>query len=647
MLPDAHMRTLRGPTPTPFTGDPTQAQHFLDEFEQLVRANLRHPFIYRPELRVKLALVFIAKGLTTASWRRNDSGLTDETVWDTFLDSFRTAWIGIDPPVLSAPARAKDLAIPVREKNDTVTVSSPTVPSTLVPNASDTINSDLDEWALFAPRHKLVAAQIVTSAPSHDISIVLAADELSPQCLSETIDLTADDDETKDGSSLAPCTSALPPTSPRQPPHSTRATSPIASNLDLVKLIDEPPRPPHGTCRSASPTTPATTHDESSDPPRLSLVTSDLSTIASAAQHAEKHPVTTPSKRTTGGPSSPPHTHHDQAKPRGNAKPTGKATCAPYQYVQRRPVSLPPPVDDSSGLSTPAQLCPSSRPLSPADERPPLSLPAVIDLTLDDIDDAAAAVLFASPSPSPSLVPAPLLPAAVTSLSLPTVPSLFVVEDDNVLIEGVKTVETSVLTPDLTPHIVSPAPPNSYYPPIFLPRAFEQPRDPDEVMPVAPVRRIHAAPQNIRCQDNPRPPDVNEVTQHVMTRTSRRRPKSRKSSKQNRVGPRDVVDLTTPHALRRRPNIRFSEDHDRHASLEQTASLKEVATSSSNYASNALRERIQTWRAQIPPERVSLLPRPDSRLEPRVLVTNRQFAFPPDSRNYSYDYDYSDERIED
>ncbi|KAH9012875.1 hypothetical protein EDB84DRAFT_1444512 [Lactarius hengduanensis] len=52
----ALMTTLTGPTPAPFTGDRATAQQFVDEFNQLVRANLRHLLVTRPELRVELAL---------------------------------------------------------------------------------------------------------------------------------------------------------------------------------------------------------------------------------------------------------------------------------------------------------------------------------------------------------------------------------------------------------------------------------------------------------------------------------------------------------------------------------------------------------------------------------------------------------------
>ncbi|KAH9016169.1 hypothetical protein EDB84DRAFT_1443224 [Lactarius hengduanensis] len=138
----ALMMTLTGPTPAPFTGDRTTAQQFLDEFNQLVRANLRHLLVSRPELQVELALQYVAKTPTTAAWRRSarsqsrDSGLTDETVWDNFYDSFCTAWTD-DPKPLPA------------------TTSPPPHPVLGGDGAIQLTSTDLDERALSAPRTEL------------------------------------------------------------------------------------------------------------------------------------------------------------------------------------------------------------------------------------------------------------------------------------------------------------------------------------------------------------------------------------------------------------------------------------------------------------------------------------------------------------
>ncbi|KAH9021623.1 hypothetical protein EDB85DRAFT_1895590 [Lactarius pseudohatsudake] len=187
----ALMTTLTGPTPAPFTGDRATAQQFVDEFNQLVRANLRHLLVTRPELRVELAL------------QVSDSGLTDETVWDNFYDSFCTAWTddpvpfpatAIPPPrpprsprrpfsprlaspsaaptasildlvkpvdeltappvVTSAPPRAADLDLGTTNTSDTALLSPPT-------DLSSTNN-----WALFAPRAERPPFAIPAASPS-------------------------------------------------------------------------------------------------------------------------------------------------------------------------------------------------------------------------------------------------------------------------------------------------------------------------------------------------------------------------------------------------------------------------------------------------------------------------------------------------
>ncbi|KAH9014932.1 hypothetical protein EDB84DRAFT_1443646 [Lactarius hengduanensis] len=232
LIATALMSTLLGPTPTPFTGDPVQALHFLDDFEQLARANRRHVLVSRPKLRVELALTFIVRNTTTASWRRvarrqsRDSGSTDETVWDSFFDSFCTAWI--DPPVPSAatsprsdppprPARSPRRASPVTAILDSVKPADelPPIPATAMPpprpapgsdGVIDLTDTDLEEWALSAPRTELT-----------------------------------------------------------QTPRSPRAVSPTASILDSVKPVDESPRPPVDLPLHAHAKTNTTAENENED----------------------------------------------------------------------------------------------------------------------------------------------------------------------------------------------------------------------------------------------------------------------------------------------------------------------------------------------------------------------------------------------
>ncbi|KAH9015714.1 hypothetical protein EDB85DRAFT_2156447 [Lactarius pseudohatsudake] len=566
MLPAAHMHTLRGPTPTSFTGDPAQAQHFLNEFEQLVRANPRHPFIYRPELRVKLVLAFIAEGLTTASWRRGDSGLTDETdppilpaaalpqseppphsphplsPITSLLDPVKPANELPQALSISAPASAEDSVIPDREKNDAATVSSPTTPSIPMPDVSDTINSDLDEWTLFAPRHELITAPIaptvqtstanIPSPSPADVStlkcadgipVALIVDEPPQQRLSEVIDLTAEGN-TNDWSSFVPriplprtytyawrrpiiLPTPVDDSSGLLPSSLHRQTLPLPTGLPRQISTD------HGLADAALRSTSSRNRASLGVALDPSLHPESVLRCRSVPQPSPFHysdGLSFPSLVPTPLTICPPSPHdvvgiavniaHNVAdldyfaplplalcpRPSAEHSPTPQLRLSPHDcfhvlhnlcLVDKNPadhgealqvnnLSFASPLVHSPDLFP---SYPSSRPSSPADERPPPSLPAVINLTLDDFDDAADAVLFASlspsPWPSPSLVPAPLLPAAVTSLSLPTIPSLFVVEDDNVLIEGVKTFETSVFIPD----VAAPSPSLTYYPHIFLP----------------------------------------------------------------------------------------------------------------------------------------------------------------------------------
>ncbi|KAH9161099.1 hypothetical protein EDB89DRAFT_2159248 [Lactarius sanguifluus] len=112
----AKARTLVGPTPTPFTGDRAQAQHFLVEFLELDRQNRRHTLIICPALRVELVLSFI-HGPLTDPWKRSvqrahPEETADETLWDEFYDSFCTTWID-DPPALAQTTSSADPGPPL------------------------------------------------------------------------------------------------------------------------------------------------------------------------------------------------------------------------------------------------------------------------------------------------------------------------------------------------------------------------------------------------------------------------------------------------------------------------------------------------------------------------------------------------------
>ncbi|KAH9016062.1 hypothetical protein EDB85DRAFT_2156205 [Lactarius pseudohatsudake] len=416
-----------------------------------------HPLISTPWTRIDLALAFIS-GPTTLAWRRSircsrTTEVTTDTLWDDFLEFTNF-----------------DSECPI------------TVP-----------------------------AEASTLKRVEDISIILATDKLSPRCLLETIDLTADDDEADDWSLFAPRVPAPPPRNPR-------ALQPALAS-------------PH--IRSASPIVPVTTRDSSSDPPLPLIETPDLSTTASAAQRAEERPVAIPvdvdhvtSPHASNG-TTRKRKHktdeEDDTRPskRVHAQLARRSIPLPrkYRYVQRRPTVPPPPVNDSSGrpalnvasllpLSSPdddkpvtvsvavvsplqrprtvspdpspstalsAPTCvpslpfpPTPRCVSPSGVRTPSpvallalspildgfprpSSPAVFALPVDDINDAAKAFLFPSRLPSPFLAPAPSSALPPTSI----------VEDDNSLRRGVKTLGASVFAPDFVVSPVTTSPTNN------------------------------------------------------------------------------------------------------------------------------------------------------------------------------------------
>ncbi|KAH9020586.1 hypothetical protein EDB85DRAFT_2278728 [Lactarius pseudohatsudake] len=487
MLTPSILRTLNGPIPTPFTGDLTHAAQFLQELDSLVWKNPDHPLFSTPWMRIDTALAFIS-GPVTLTWKYNiqrsrSPEIATDTLWDDFLESFCEAWVYSPEP--------------------TISVVAPTV---------QTSTADISSSSL---------AAVSTLKRVDDISIVLTKNELPPRHLSETIDQTADEDETDDRSSFAPCTSAPPPISPSSSP------------FDRASPINEPPRAPFQT---RGQTVPVTTHDESSNlPPTVTL---DLSTIVSTAQHPVAAPVkiddgeilAIPPHASDGTTRKREHSYEaedEHAYPRKHPRTQLARRCRPlprqYRYV-RQPITLPPPVDDSSGPFAPVRLYQSSPSVRLTTPRravlhdaislrlPSRSFPAAIDPAAD-INDAADAVLFPSRPPSPSLAPA--LPSAHLPASI--------VEDDNSPRGGIKPLDASGFNPI---HATSPprTPRDLRYTDIFPRHAFEMPRDPDEVTPAASITpRNHAVPDDTTAQRPlratatdfvPRPPVMGPTQTH-------------------------------------------------------------------------------------------------------------------------------------
>ncbi|KAH9009351.1 hypothetical protein EDB84DRAFT_1571258 [Lactarius hengduanensis] len=653
MLPDAHMRTLRGPRPTPFTGDPAQAQQFLDEFRQLEKANPRHPFLYRPELRVRLALKHIDKNPKTDAWihdaQSRDSGLTDEIVWNDFLDSFCETWI-------YSPKSTISVVAPIVQPLTEVPSLSPAIASTLKHGTIDLTEDDADDWTLFAPR---------TSAPPPISPSSLTFDRLSPikelphPLLRTQIAPVMTRNESSDPPPPLPLTVTLDRLTWRLPPQQRSK-----------KALSQPPSPRH-------PQT-TTTYRASRRPvnPRAQIRPTTPRRVTPAGgrfkwpfqpcpRRAEPRTPRRTSTCIPGAPSrlycpwvTPPCTFVTGANslkggvrtldtsvldPNFDAPPApiSPASSPNLSTHRRSPIAAPPRDDDDWSLFAPSHLAtPSPSSPSPALFHTPTSVPSLGSLPSSptnrclspsgippspilstrpwtDIDDDADAILFASPPPSSPLVSAPLPPPSLSSWSPPTFQSFPVVADDNVLIEGVKTFETSVLIPD----IAFSNPSLTYYPPIFLPLQST----------------TRTATQNRRRQDSPRPPDVDEVARHAMTRTLGRCPKSRKSSGQgnNQQNDATTVDPTTPHALRRRPHIRFADNRDRHTRPEQEETTEVMDMSPHDHARAALQNRINTWRTQIVPEQTSRSHRPARK--PEASQSQPQNAVPTDAASLAFD----------
>ncbi|KAH9016437.1 hypothetical protein EDB85DRAFT_2020245 [Lactarius pseudohatsudake] len=705
MLPDAHMRTLRGPRPTPFTGNPAQAQQFLNEFRQLKKANPCHPFLYRPELRVRLALKHIDKNPKTDAWihdaQSRDSGLTNETVWNDFLDSFCETWIyspkstisvvaPIVQPLTEVPSPSPAIASTLKRVDDmSIVLTTDELPPRCLLGTIDLTEDDADDWTLFAPR---------TSAPPTDFTIIApvmtrneSSDPPPPLPLTATLDLATTTSAAQQKSPVtAPITTSPANHDDRERPlHDTRPDTRVYTQIAHhgALLTQE-----HRFVRQRPVVSPPPVDDSSGlsnpvldarNPAHLAeLPCASLALLLASTALGFTPPCTfvTGANSLKGGVRTLDTSVLDLNFDTPPA-PISPASSPNLSTHRRSPIAAPPRDDDDWSLFTPSHLAapspsspspalfhtptsvpslgslpssPTNRCLSPSgirtpshialldltallnltavsDNRPLLSLPDIVHSTLDDIDDDADAILFASPPPSSPLVSAPLPPPSLSSRSPPTFQSFPVVVDDNVLIEGVKTFKTSVLIPDIAFSNLS----LTYYPPIFLPRAFEQPQDPDEVTPVISITRrqstTRTATQNRRRQDSPRPPDMDEVARHAMTRTLGRCPKSRKSSGQENNQQNDAmtVDPTTPHALHQRPHIRFTDNRDQHTrpKQEETTEVMDMA---------ALQNRINAWHTQIVPEQTA----------PRICVTDSHFMFTPDPRNYAYDYTYQDDCTE-
>ncbi|KAH8986575.1 hypothetical protein EDB92DRAFT_2021182 [Lactarius akahatsu] len=310
----------------------------------------------------------------------------------------------------------------------------------------------------------------------------------------------------------------------------------------------------------------------------------------------------------------------------------------------------------AASLPNPAPSYPPSpvpRPISPF--RSPAHLALLGFTPVDETPRSPVASPPRTPHPAPvHASPPPRPPRSPLRPSSPRIALLSIVEGDNQPNRGVKTFDNSVSAPEIVAQIPSPTK-ITYYPTLFQSRAYESPRDPDEITPVAPVTRVqtetrhttHPIIQDAQRPDSPRPPDTNGTTHHTMVRSPRRRATSRQPTTCAQATPRSlVVDLTTPHALHRRPRIQLSENRDRHARQGPEVPPNEVAPPDEDRQA-ALRQRIETWRSQVVTELPSRLRHPEPIRALVQAVENFHYHFTQDPCNYAYNYDYPDTRRED
>ncbi|KAH8978664.1 hypothetical protein EDB86DRAFT_2836598 [Lactarius hatsudake] len=428
MLISESMDLLVGPNPTPFSGDPAQAQRFIDEFEQFARRNRRNLLIAQPELRVELALSFIDEGPMTTGWkcsirRRNDNGWIDESVWDEFFDSFCTAWI--DDALVPAAQTPSPLK-PVPASADQRTEGSPTIET---------------------------AVQAMTSIPSpitvDPLSIVFATAVYEP---------------------LTP----VPATT--IPPVPVYALEPVVTSSTTIS-DSPPPRPPRSPRRPYSPRI---------VPPSLLADSTRISSLPPAAEETDLL-ISTPTSLNPLHPSVAP-----MLAPAPRDESAARQLIVSATRTALDPLTpTTPPVSDADGdkalvpctVPTPNLLDVFTLPRigkrkhrasSDSDDTRPRKYtfpPRQVTVTLA-INAPTSPVPYVPPPRRPR--PAPGDPTMSSSKTCSTV-----VEDDNASKRGVKTLDNSVFARILTQQTV-----NS--PPQTLPRAhpvprhaYEKPRNPN------------------------------------------------------------------------------------------------------------------------------------------------------------------------
>ncbi|KAH8986550.1 hypothetical protein EDB86DRAFT_3082812 [Lactarius hatsudake] len=557
MLISDAMDLLVGPTPTLFSGDPAQAQQFIDEFGQLERANRSHPLMSRPDLRVELALTFIEEDPTTIDWKRtirckNDNGWADESVWDKFFDSFCTAWIDNTPA-------------PVTQTPSSLGLVSPPIAADLVPEALATATlTPVDEPASILEPAMTLSATVSDLPPPRPPRSPRrpysprVAQSPSPRDNGTQTSLLPPVTDTEKEETLLTSAAPVPPAhavpSPL-PPAVTSALTPSKKNEDtaLAPRILPVPTPtilssPHQY--PPSPTVSLLPHADGGENEEVLPNSTTISLPMTLPTLADKPlaPVATDPPLTVLVKTLSTRSVSDSPPPR--------PPCSPRHPSSPRIAPSPQPADNTQTLPVTTIEVDNTR----------TTRFASLLLLVEEIEKELA-LLASAPAPlTPALGPPfPPVPSTTTSNSprprplrsprRPVGPKVAcqsteltplanftlgppseVVEDDNNPGRGVKTLADSVFTPDLaelTPvNSPPPHPPHTPHRPssprlmpllrtsdIFPRHTLEMPRDPDELAnhPIYNQSRENARTQTPTSTHQRNGPRANE--ERVVPRT--------------------------------------------------------------------------------------------------------------------------------
>ncbi|KAH8987478.1 hypothetical protein EDB86DRAFT_3082168 [Lactarius hatsudake] len=426
------MDFLVGPTPTPFSGDPAQAQHFIDEFEQLARRNRRNLLIAQPELRVELALAFINDDPMTIAWKRmirrgSPLGPTDESIWDEFFDSFCTAWID-DAPIPAAQTPSPLISVPASAVQRT--------------EGPPTVKTAVQAMTPIPPPITANPLSIVFATADHEPLTPVPATTTPP------VPVYTLEPVVTSSTTISDSPPPRPPRSPRRP-YSPRITQPTPLT-DTTRISSLPPAAEEMDLLISAPTSLNPLH------PSVAPVPTPAPRVTSAARQ-----LIVSATRTTLDPLTP------TTPPASNAD--GDKALVPCAVPT--PTSL-------DVLTLPRIGKRKHRASSDSEDTRPHK---------HTFPPCQATVALASNAPTPPVpyIPPPRRPRPAPGDPTRTMSSSktrrTVVEDDNAPRRGVKTLDDSVFARVSTQETVDSPTPAPFHAHLTPRRTFKEPREQDEL----------------------------------------------------------------------------------------------------------------------------------------------------------------------